>query len=1219
MPLQSSGAISLNDVQNEFGGSNPIGMDEYYGADSGIPSSGTISLNHFYGASAGSWEIIMHTDGYKGAGNNLGNSTRFGNTGTSTFKNITWTSTGAHNRTEIGDGPGLYAAFFYKKNIKQFALISGSGGQNNLQTPSSHSSYHVWDTFTADRDGYTDTGNESLYEIINRLDTYNKNNASWHNNDSVFTGSSIRNFTGGANGYSAGSANAYPNPPTMKTLTPAGIGMFEHTFTNAGATGRTGPTLTQLQNAYSSTSWASDTNKLSLKSNTQGYQLWTVPTTGTYEIEVAGAHGGSWTGSSPAYGGNGGWCKGTVDLSAGVKLVLIVGQQGEDLHQWGGAGGGGGASWVLTENLSTAYAVAGGGGGVNGPAHTSGAAGGDGGSSQGSSSDTYGGAHGNYGNGGGAGFTTNGSGSPWQLGGMTIANGALGGDHTYGGGATGYAQRYPCDGGFGGGGASSWHTGAGGGGYAGGDGVSWSPPGGLGGTTYSTLSGTTYSTHTAAHGYIKIKLTGWTANVPDKFVIWGINHASDNDTQVLAAYSGNLASGKADSWRGNNPAETYWSYWGNDWHSSSSGQTISVGKQTDPGIATNIDSPFYTGPVYLIAYGATSQLPFVHTFTNAGATGRTGPTLTQIQNAYSSTSWASDTSKLNMTTQGYQIWTVPTTATYEFKIRGARGGHTASGRGGYSRYITGRLALKSGDKLTLIVGQEGAVMMGNGNSGSEAGAGGGGSFVIIHTAVDYSSSTIMLAAGGGGGGSGGGGYPNSAGNDVRSDNYSTYQIGTAYLNNGNGGGVYNSNYAGGGGGGWYSDGGAGSAYYDGQGGHGYSNGFTGGEGARYMASPTWFDGTGNGGFGGGGGAWINSEPRPGGGGGYSGGEGASYEQLSNGSGGAGGNYINTSHVTSSSYGAQTTDVHGSIYIEEIAVLPLEYTIGGTFQGGYSSGDSFTITGTQAEHTFTIQAGTTVRFQLYGGAGGRGMWSNNTEYGGPGGYVSVDLAFTSVATIYAYVGQGNISSSGHAGSGGGSTDIRTGKASGSSGSVTDSTFVSNFYSGMGSVLAIAGGGGGAHGGSYGGWGHSSGNSPGSGGPTTSDTNSRGTNDAGYTATGASTSSAGQDGGQSTSVQYTAHGTFGGALAPSSAGISRTTWAPQSSGSYSGYGWPNGGTGSNWATGGGGGGYYGGATNWPNGGGGSNFIYTSSWGLGTITTNSNTVHSTQDTGKLIVTIL
>lgn len=53
MAIQSSGAISLQDIQNEFGGSHPISLSEYYGVASGIPGSGQISLNQFYGASAG--------------------------------------------------------------------------------------------------------------------------------------------------------------------------------------------------------------------------------------------------------------------------------------------------------------------------------------------------------------------------------------------------------------------------------------------------------------------------------------------------------------------------------------------------------------------------------------------------------------------------------------------------------------------------------------------------------------------------------------------------------------------------------------------------------------------------------------------------------------------------------------------------------------------------------------------------------------------------------------------------------------------------------------------------------------------------------------------------------------------------------------------------------------------------------------------------------------
>lgn len=51
MPLQTSGAISLLDIANEFGGSTPHSINEYYGVDTGVPGSGTISFNQFYGAS----------------------------------------------------------------------------------------------------------------------------------------------------------------------------------------------------------------------------------------------------------------------------------------------------------------------------------------------------------------------------------------------------------------------------------------------------------------------------------------------------------------------------------------------------------------------------------------------------------------------------------------------------------------------------------------------------------------------------------------------------------------------------------------------------------------------------------------------------------------------------------------------------------------------------------------------------------------------------------------------------------------------------------------------------------------------------------------------------------------------------------------------------------------------------------------------------------------
>ena len=62
MTLPSSGPLSLANIQTEFGGSNPIGMNEYYaggglvpagttGTYGAVPSSGTISVQNFYGTS----------------------------------------------------------------------------------------------------------------------------------------------------------------------------------------------------------------------------------------------------------------------------------------------------------------------------------------------------------------------------------------------------------------------------------------------------------------------------------------------------------------------------------------------------------------------------------------------------------------------------------------------------------------------------------------------------------------------------------------------------------------------------------------------------------------------------------------------------------------------------------------------------------------------------------------------------------------------------------------------------------------------------------------------------------------------------------------------------------------------------------------------------------------------------------------------------------------
>ena len=55
MALQNSGAISLQQIQDELGGSHPISMSEYnrngihvYSNNGNVPTSGAIGMNNFY-------------------------------------------------------------------------------------------------------------------------------------------------------------------------------------------------------------------------------------------------------------------------------------------------------------------------------------------------------------------------------------------------------------------------------------------------------------------------------------------------------------------------------------------------------------------------------------------------------------------------------------------------------------------------------------------------------------------------------------------------------------------------------------------------------------------------------------------------------------------------------------------------------------------------------------------------------------------------------------------------------------------------------------------------------------------------------------------------------------------------------------------------------------------------------------------------------------------
>ena len=292
------------------------------------------------------------------------------------------------------------------------------------------------------------------------------------------------------------------------------------------------------------------------------------------------------------------------------------------------------------------------------------------------------------------------------------------------------------------------------------------------------------------------------------------------------------------------------------------------------------------------------------TFTNGNIIGPTSGNLTRFLANYSNVgnTWINSTSYYNIATPGYQLWTVPQTATYEIEVAGSRSGisgytgnvqaNIAHGKGAIVR---GRFTLSRGQQLTIAVGQPSA------NSSTQSSfsnpGGGGGTFVV--------SSNVPLIVAGGGGGTGtwsgntttilfGGNGTTStwAGNSRNGGKGGVDgQGGNSHVNTAN---VVSSNsYDSGGGGGFYSNG------VNGAGGNvrtNSTNGSTGGGGQGFFANliggvqtTTYSSQTSPGGFGGGGGAGPITG---GGGGGYSGG-GGTWASTSTAidAGGGGGSYI----------------------------------------------------------------------------------------------------------------------------------------------------------------------------------------------------------------------------------------------------------------------------------------------------------------------------------------
>ena len=96
--------------------------------------------------------------------------------------------------------------------------------------------------------------------------------------------------------------------------------------------------------------------------------------------------------------------------------------------------------------------------------------------------------------------------------------------------------------------------------------------------------------------------------------------------------------------------------------------------------------------------------------------------------------------KINMETQGIQLWTVPASGSYLIECVGARGG-SQNKSGGAGAYANGKFSLIEGEVLKVLVGQANL----DNTSYSNGGGGGGGSFV-----VKSDGSPLVIAGGGGG-------------------------------------------------------------------------------------------------------------------------------------------------------------------------------------------------------------------------------------------------------------------------------------------------------------------------------------------------------------------------------------------------------------------------------------------------------------------------------------
>jgi len=306
----------------------------------------------------------------------------------------------------------------------------------------------------------------------------------------------------------------------------------KHTFTPCDQKGRYGPTLAECITDYGNmVPWNQPSffalGTLSGGATADGFQKWTIPKNGIYEIEAFGARGGDADYYQNGLPGRGAHVKARFAFLKAEKIIMIVGQQGTAPQtSSNGAAGGGGGTYVIKDEATTStddiYLIAGGGGGVT--EHYSG---------QTSNMRAYdapdaigniqgtistGGAGGGNSVGGGGGWSSAGTGSYDTMGQHPFGS-SRGGDHY-----TGSSSTRNSEGGFGGGGGGYIENAGAGGGYRGGKGNYYN---------YQHPNSSYYGSQSW------IQVDGIGAKIASTGVFLG-NH-TENDGKVIITYIGPTA------------------------------------------------------------------------------------------------------------------------------------------------------------------------------------------------------------------------------------------------------------------------------------------------------------------------------------------------------------------------------------------------------------------------------------------------------------------------------------------------------------------------------------------------------------------------------------------------------------------------------------------------------------------------------------------------------